>query len=63
MSIRQIAIGAPFSMARIGSTMPLPTVRLVEPPATCCAIAVDDGANTGSILMPTASKKPFWMPI
>ena len=58
-SMRTIASGAPFSMARIGSTSPELVETLVEPAATCWITAALDCAKTVSGLMPAAANRPF----
>src|SRR5919198_436632 len=61
--MRTMPIGAPFSIARIGSTRPALVATLVEPAASCWTTAALDWANTVSMTMSSAANKPFFMPI
>src|SRR5580700_1530075 len=61
--MRMSAIGAPLSIARIGSTSPPLTLILMEFAASCWMTLALDCARTRSIVMPSAAKNPLRMPI
>jgi hypothetical protein len=58
-----MATGAPFSIARIGSTSPLPMLTLIALTTICWIVALFDGENTRSTAMFASAKKPFLVPI
>jgi hypothetical protein len=60
--MRTMASGAPLSIARIGSTSPLPTLTLTASTASCWITPALACTNTMSILMPSAAKNPFLSP-
>src|ERR1700732_2033629 len=61
--MRTSAIGAPLSIARIGSTSPPLTLTLMELAASCWMTLAFDCAKTRSILMSAAAKNPLLMPM
>src|SRR6516164_7212550 len=58
-----MASGAPFSIARIGSTSPLPMLTLMALTTTCWMVALFDCEKTRSILISASAKNPFLVPI
>src|ERR1700722_17293047 len=60
--MRTMASGTPFSIARIGSTRPLPTLTFTASIASCCITPALACTNTRSILMSSAAKKPLRSP-
>jgi hypothetical protein len=58
-----MAMGAPLSMARIGSASPVDKARSMEPAVSCCTSAALDWMKTRSSFTSSAAKYPLVTPI